>query len=65
MVIQIGGWRKVKHGKRLTVKEKIKLKELGYEPECYLRTKKFNDGIEVVNTVTGIVQDIRWWLYEW
>ena len=53
----------MKHGKKLTVTEKTKLKELGYDPNCYLRTKRLLDGLEVVNIVTGVVQEIRWWTH--
>lgn len=48
----------MKHGKKLTVKEKTKLKELGYDPNCYLRTKRYSNGLEVLNIATGVVQDV-------
>lgn len=48
----------MKHGKKLTVREKTELKKLGYEPNCYLKTKKYVWGLEVINIVTGVVQNV-------
>ena len=48
----------MKHGKKLTVREKTELKRLGYDPNCYLKTKKYVWGLEVVNKITGVVQDV-------
>lgn len=48
----------MKNGKRLTVREKTELKKAGYDPNCYLRTKRYSNGLEVLNIATGVVQDV-------
>ena len=52
----------MKHGKRLTLYEKILLKSKGNNPEDYLRTKRVNKHYEFINIINNeplLIDDIN------
>jgi len=49
----------MKHGKKLTLRQKQILTDLGLEPSDFLRVKMSADDFTIVNINTGKTQDIR------
>jgi hypothetical protein len=50
----------LKHGKKLTLKEKILLKEQGYNPELYLRVKRTAECLTFVDIDTNKQIEFRY-----
>ncbi|WP_193708380.1 DUF6906 family protein [Alkalibaculum sporogenes] len=49
----------MKHGKKLTLKEKELLKEKGYDPAKFLRIKRTTEKLEFLNIDTKQILPVR------